>query len=152
MRNGRLCPISGGSTIGGKSGDRVCVRSTSSKLGAAVSACSQPCKGSLGGRAIFVSVFFLILFCAALFVRLARLFLSRLFPAALIGCPRSARAQAPWHFRDAAPASLARLRPDRRPPSSLARRQPARRPARSVKVLAAIPVGPTRRRSGPGTG
>src|SRR3954469_13808406 len=37
MRNGQLCPISGGSTMGGKSGDSVWVRSTIRILPAASS-------------------------------------------------------------------------------------------------------------------
>src|SRR6202522_1999370 len=132
MRKGRDCPISGGSTIGGKSGESVCVRPPSRKAGDATSACSRPRRQSFDDGAVFLSAFLLV----ALFWRF--------FAARVIGCPRSARAPAPWRFRGAVPANPARPRPDKHPPSSPVRRQPAHWPTRLARVSAAIPIGPTR--------
>src|SRR6266851_2221547 len=47
MRNGHACPISGGSTICGKSGDSVCVRSTTRMLPATRSAANRASRASL---------------------------------------------------------------------------------------------------------
>src|SRR6202044_20638 len=62
MRKGRDWPISGGSTIGGKSGDNVWVRSTNRTRGDAARLCNHPRSTSFAGCAGFRGGFLLFFF------------------------------------------------------------------------------------------
>src|ERR1700722_7831426 len=110
MRNGRLWPMSGGSTIGGKSGDKVWVRSTrcTPPASAMVRSCAVRPLGFFGRARVFATA-----------VLRRTFFRATAFFALFIVRPHRLRVRAPLDYRDAAPPKPAPRHPDRHPRPSL---------------------------------
>src|ERR1700759_4096433 len=104
MRNGRLWPISGGSTIGGKSGDKVWVRSTR---------CTPPASAMVRSCALRPLGFFDRARVFATAVLRRTFFGAATFFARFIVRPRRLRVRALLDYRDAAPPNPAPRLPDR---------------------------------------